>query len=135
MRTEDFFEEKNRAIEIYWKSRGFVFDKIYDWLFTFVRKRGVISAVDFTTRHLNVECFESAVPAIFLSYAPTFYAIVSSSYEWRILQFFNDNCIVFIWEKNSSILQWQLYRLHMNDRSILQFFTDNCIVFIWVKSS
>ena len=25
------------------------------------------------TRHLNVECFESAVPAIFLSYAPTFF--------------------------------------------------------------
>ena len=24
------------------------------------------------TRHLNVECFESAVPAIFFSYAPTF---------------------------------------------------------------
>ena len=25
------------------------------------------------TRHLNMECFESAVPAIFLSYAPTFF--------------------------------------------------------------
>ena len=24
------------------------------------------------TRHLNMECFESAVPAIFLSYAPNF---------------------------------------------------------------
>ena len=43
--------------------------------------------VDFTTRHSNVECFESAVPAIFLSYAPTFYAI----------------------------LLWQFYRLHMSE--------------------
>ena len=25
------------------------------------------------TRHFNVECLESAVPAIFLSYAPTFF--------------------------------------------------------------
>ena len=25
------------------------------------------------TRHLNMDCFESAVPAIFLSYAPTFF--------------------------------------------------------------
>ena len=25
------------------------------------------------TRHLNIECFESAVPAIFLAFAPTFF--------------------------------------------------------------
>ena len=25
------------------------------------------------TRHLNVECFDSMVPALFLSYAPTFF--------------------------------------------------------------
>ena len=46
-----------------------------------VRKRGVICAVtpiliipvQGVTRHLNMECFESAVPAIFLSYVPTFF--------------------------------------------------------------
>ena len=27
------------------------------------------------TRHLDMECFESAVPAIFLSYAPTFFDV------------------------------------------------------------
>ena len=38
--------------------------------------RGVICATSIYkvfTRHLNVECFESVVPAIFLSYAPTFF--------------------------------------------------------------
>ena len=50
-------------------------------VFTLVRKRGVICAVtpllilpiQSVSRHLNMECFESAVPAIFLSYAPTFF--------------------------------------------------------------
>ena len=46
------------------------------YVFTLVRKRGVICATctciyKVFTRHLNVECFEPAVPAIFLSYAPT----------------------------------------------------------------
>ena len=54
------------------------------YVFTLVRKRGVICAVtpkmNFTyTRCLldilnNMECFESVVPAIFLSNAPTFLA-------------------------------------------------------------
>ena len=30
------------------------------------------ATINVFTRHLNMECFESAVPAIFLSYAPTF---------------------------------------------------------------
>ena len=48
------------------------------YVFTLVRKRGVICATctciyNVFTRHLNMECFESAIPAIFLSYAPTFF--------------------------------------------------------------
>ena len=41
-------------------------------------------------RHLNVECLESAVPAIFLSYAPTFKLIIwhsdirESNATWRV---------------------------------------------------
>ena len=30
------------------------------------------------TRHLNMECFESAVPAIFLSYTPNFLTCVGA---------------------------------------------------------
>ena len=45
-------------------------------VFTMVRKRGVAQAADSSllgfTRHLNMECFESAVPTNFVSYAPTF---------------------------------------------------------------
>ena len=55
--------------------------------------------------HMSEEFFNSSM------------TVVSSSYEWS---------------KYSSILHWQLNRLHMNDRSILQFFTVNCIVFIWM---
>ena len=57
------------------------------YVFTFVRKRGVI-LTDFTYtrcilfKHLNMECFESAVPAIFLSYAPTFFNTEVSK-VWR----------------------------------------------------
>ena len=90
LRTEDFFGRKNRVNEIYSWSRGFVFRqkfmikyKIYRpcliqemYVFTFVRKRWVICAVDFThTRrlHIHVECFETVVPVIFLSETPTFF--------------------------------------------------------------
>ena len=43
------------------------------YLFTFVRKRGVMCAVDFTYTRRLLDSFESAVPAIVLSYAPTFF--------------------------------------------------------------
>ena len=50
--------------------------------------RGVICATSIYkvfTRHLNVECFESVVPAIFLSYAPTFFR--KSNFAWLALFF------------------------------------------------
>ena len=44
------------------------------YVFTLVRKRGVIFTLyKVFIRHLNEKCFELAVPAIFLSYAPTFF--------------------------------------------------------------
>ena len=55
------------------------------YVFILVRKRVVICMrcwfclilpVQGVTRHLDVECFESAVPAIFLSYAPTFLGFI-----------------------------------------------------------
>ena len=53
------------------------------YVFILVRKRGVNCATcaciyKVFTRHLNVECFESAFPAIFLSYAPTFFGLQHS---------------------------------------------------------
>ena len=40
------------------------------------------------TRHLNMECFESAVPAIFLSYAPTFFVNKLCFYVyWIVVRF------------------------------------------------
>ena len=87
------WKRKKNVSEIYSWSRGFVFRQKFmikyksvmfasrDILFTLVRKRGVICAVtpiliipiQVFTRHLNMECFESAIPVIFLSYPPTFF--------------------------------------------------------------
>ena len=41
------------------------------------RSRLVDSPIQVFTRHLNMECFESAVPANFVSYAPTIFYIIS----------------------------------------------------------
>ena len=53
-----------------------------------VRKRGV--PVDSPllmvfTRHLNMECFESPVPANFVSYAPIFFVTISTGTDFEIL--------------------------------------------------
>ena len=58
-----------------------------DVLFTVERKRRVFCAVTpilikVITGHLNMECFESAVPAIFLSNAPTFFICNSKSVKF-----------------------------------------------------
>ena len=74
------------------------------YVFTLVRKHGVICATctciyKVFTRHLNVECFESAVPAIFLSYAPTFFHD-SKARVW-LYKSYSENVLFFV---NSSSL-------------------------------
>ena len=44
-----------------------------------VRKR----EVELFTRHLNMDCFESMVPANFVSYAPIFFAALHRQW-WRL---------------------------------------------------
>ena len=66
--------------------------------FTLVRKRGVICAVApkllciyrVFTRHLNMECFESAVPAIFLSYALSSNYPIYTNIAYRVIFFLSN---------------------------------------------
>ena len=44
------------------------------------------SPIQVFTRHLNMECFESAIPANFVSYAPTFFSV---SVQKSLIQFYN----------------------------------------------
>ena len=89
-----FWRKKKRVSEIYSWSRRFVFRQKFmikykssmfasrDVCIYFSKKNVDSSALlhlywlylyKVFTRHLNMECFKSAVTAIFLSYAPTFF--------------------------------------------------------------
>ena len=73
---EDSFSDRCLWLSI---NRPCLLPGMYVIVFTLVRKRGVICATciyKVITRHLNVECFDSTVPAIFLSYAPTFFSLI-----------------------------------------------------------
>ena len=51
------------------------------------------------------------------------------------LQFFSENCIVFIWSKYSSVLDSQLYRLHMSEEFFNSSMTIVSSSYEWSKYS
>ena len=67
---EDFFSDKSLWLCI---NRPCLLPEIYVQCIYFGKKRGVICAVDFTYTRSLLDIFEWAVPASFLSYAPTFF--------------------------------------------------------------
>ena len=94
LRTEDFFKEKKGVVENYSWSRGLVFRQKFiikykssmfasrDVCIHFGKKTwshlrcNTFNDFNYTrlyTRHFNMESFKSAVPAIFLTYASTFF--------------------------------------------------------------
>ena len=106
--TEDFFKKKKMCQwNLFMISRIKVYDKYKSSMFT---SRDVHVCIYFSkitwshlrcytytdytytrcllVRHLNMECFKSAVPAIFLSYAPTFFVLCTLTMinrKWRCL--------------------------------------------------
>ena len=127
MRTEDFFWRKKSC---HWnllkisriRFRQNLWFSINDWFQRCMYLLSSENVESYALLILNVEWFESAVPAIFLSYAPTFFAILL----WQLYrlhmseEFFNSSMTVvsssYEWSKYSSIFHWQLYRLHMSEK-------------------
>ena len=122
-----FFEEKNRVNQIYSWSPGFIFRhkfmikyKASMFLFrdiciyfrkkTWGNMRGWFYLYKEFIRHLNVECFESAVPAIFPSYAPTFFQ--------TYINITTGKGIIIFW---SSLLSWLEFSSFVLWHSLLNF--------------
>ena len=75
------------------------------YVFTLVRRRGVVCTTciyKVFTWHLNVKCFESAVPAIFPSYAPTFFTYMINKQHKRVFG------SLFLLERNKNC--WKCFK-------------------------